>query len=75
MHVTQLNKGQISHPPHTHPQEEIILIISNKTEMPLGGEKLIKAGVGDFYFIGSNISHTIQNKGAGPAVYFAFKFE
>lgn len=75
MHVTQLNEGLTSHDPHTHLPEEIILIISNKTEMPLGGTKLIKAGAGDFYFIGSNISHTIKNDGTGPSVYFAYKFE
>ncbi len=75
MHVTQLNEGLTSHDPHTHPAEEIILLISNKTEMPLGGEKLLKAGAGDFYFIGSNISHTIKNDGKGPSVYFAYKIE
>jgi len=75
MHVTQLNEGLTSHDPHTHPAEEIILLISNKTEMPLEGEKLLKAGAGDFYFIGSNISHTIKNDGKGPSVYFAYKFE
>ncbi len=75
MHVTQLNEGLTSHDPHTHLPEEIILIINNTTEMPLGGTKLIKAGAGDFYFIGSNVSHTIKTVGKGPSLYFAYKFE
>lgn len=75
MHVTQLDEGLTSHEPHTHTAEEIILLISARTEMPLGGEKLIKAGAGDFYFIRSNISHTIKNDGKGSSIYFAYKFE
>ena len=36
MHATNLNAGMISHPPHTHRAEEIILMIKGDVQMQIG---------------------------------------
>ncbi len=74
MHVTTLKEGILSHAAHTHSAEEIVLIIDNKTEMQIG-DKFYKGHNGDFYYIGSNISHAVRNDGRGTCTYFAFQFE
>jgi (S)-ureidoglycine aminohydrolase len=74
MHVTTLKEGIKSHEPHTHRAEEIVLIIDNKTEMQID-DKFYKGGAGDIYYLGSNVSHAIQNDGRGTCTYFAFQFE
>lgn len=73
MHVTTLNAGLMSHDPHTHDAEEIVLIIDGNTEMQIG-EKMYKADSGDFYFLGSMVLHGIKNIGNKPSVYFAFQW-
>jgi (S)-ureidoglycine aminohydrolase len=74
MHVTTLNEGIKSHDPHTHKAEEIVLVIDGKTEMQIG-DKFYKGSAGNVYYLGSNISHAIQNDGRGTCTYFAFQFE
>jgi (S)-ureidoglycine aminohydrolase len=74
MHVTTLKEGIKSHEPHTHPAEEIVLVIENKTEMQIGNQ-FYKGGAGDIYYLGSNMPHAIQNVGKGTCTYFAFQFE
>lgn len=74
MHVTTLKEGLKSHEPHTHRAEEIVLVISNKTEMQIG-EKFFKGADGDIYYLDSNVPHAIKNDGVGNCIYFAFQFE
>lgn len=74
MHVTTLNEGIRSHDPHTHRAEEIVLVIDNKTEMQIG-DAFYKGAEGDFYYLGSNVSHAIRNVGKGTCTYFAFQFD
>ena len=74
MHVTTLNSGLWSHPPHTHRAAEILLMIDNKAQESIDGV-LQPAGVGDVIFLESNVSHAIQNTSQGPCMYFAFQFE
>ena len=74
MHVTTLKQGIKSHDPHTHRAEEIILVTENKTEMQIA-DKFYKGNTGSIYYLGSNVSHAIQNDGIGTCTYFAFQFE
>jgi (S)-ureidoglycine aminohydrolase len=73
MHTTSLNEGLISHEPHTHFAEEIILILNGKVDM-LIGDKHYKGSGGDVFFLSSNIPHNLKNEGVGQAVYMAFQF-
>ena len=84
MHVTTLNEGLWSHPPHTHRAAEILLMIDNTAQESIDG-KLHPAAVGDLIFLESNVPHAIQNtsrtapadRSARPrsCTYFAFQFE
>lgn len=67
-HVTTLNPGQTSHPPHKHPNEELIIIREGTVESLSNGEWK-KLGPGSVIFNGSNQLHGLRNIGAGPATY------
>ena len=73
MHTTALNADSISHAPHTHVQEEIILILRGNVEMFIDG-KLYKGAAGDLYFISSNVPHNLKNIGKEQCEYFAFQW-
>jgi len=73
MHTTALNADSISHPPHTHVQEEIILVIRGNVEMFIDG-KYYKGSVGDVFFLSSNIQHNLKNIGKDQCEYFAFQW-
>ena len=68
MHITTLNPGQTSHPPHQHPNEELIIIREGTVEtLSLGEWK--RLGPGSIIFNASNELHGIRNVGTGPATY------
>jgi (S)-ureidoglycine aminohydrolase len=73
IHVTQLNEGNKSHEPHTHTNEEIILLLDGNAEMQIGTEHP-KANAGDIVFLGSNVLHNLTNIGKTPCLYFAIQW-
>lgn len=73
MHTTALNADSISHAPHTHIQEEIILVLRGNVEMHIDG-KYFKGTVGDLYFISANVPHALKNIGKEQCEYFAFQW-
>ncbi len=73
IHITSLDPKISSHPPHTHKNEEIILMIDGVGEMQLGEGKQ-KITTGDAAFVTSNIPHNFSNLGNRPAVYFAIQW-
>ena len=68
MHVTTLNPGVTSHPPHKHPNEELVLIRQGTVET-LSGGSWKRIGPGSIIFNASNSLHALRNVGATPAVY------
>jgi uncharacterized cupin superfamily protein len=74
LHVTSLNPGQVSHNPHKHPQEEIILIRKG-TALVLLGEATTPATAGDLIFFASDSLHALKNSGTTPLEYFALQFQ
>lgn len=73
MHVTTLNAGQVSHAPHMHRAEEVVLIKTGNAEMQIG-DKFYPASAGDLIFLGSGILHASKNTGTEPLTYFAFQW-
>ena len=73
MHTTALNADSVSHAPHTHVQEEIVLILRGNVEMFIDG-KYYKGSQGDLYFLSSNIPHALKNIGKEQCEYFAFQW-
>ena len=73
MHTTALNADSVSHAPHTHVQEEVILILRGNVEMYIDG-KLYKGAGGDLYFLSANVPHALKNIGKEQCEYFAFQW-
>lgn len=68
LHVTTLNAGQTSHPPHQHPNEELVIIREGTVEALVLGEWK-RVGPGSVIFNASNELHGLRNVGTGPATY------
>ncbi|MEO6914410.1 MAG: cupin domain-containing protein [Chitinophagaceae bacterium] len=73
MHATALNPGFASHPPHTHRNEEIILMLKGKAESFIDGKKYA-VEAGDIVFTASNATHNITNTGTEQCGYFAIQW-
>ena len=63
MHVTTLNPGMASHPPHRHVNEELIIIREGDCET-LSNGNWVKVGPGSVVFNASNSLHGFRNVGA-----------
>ena len=68
IHITTLNPGQISHPPHQHPEEELLIVREGMVETLQNG-KASRLGPGSIIFHSSNDLHNIRNVGSTPATY------
>lgn len=68
LHVTTLNPGHASHPPHRHPNEELVIIREGTVEALVQGEWK-RLGPGSVIFNASNQLHSLKNVGDVPAVY------
>jgi quercetin dioxygenase-like cupin family protein len=72
-HITTLNPGETSHPPHKHPEEEILIVKDGTVEALVNGQMKI-VGVGSVIFQASNQMHAIKNVGKTPATYHVFSW-
>lgn len=69
IHESDLAPGDMPHPPHHHPHEEMFFIRQGTLEFTIEG-KSSKAGPGSVAFIASNDQHGVQNVGGDHAQYF-----
>jgi quercetin dioxygenase-like cupin family protein len=67
-HVTTLNPGLQSHPPHKHVNEELVIIREGTVEV-LSEGTWKRVGPGSVIFNASNQMHALRNVGSTPAVY------
>ncbi|MGA9585300.1 MAG: cupin domain-containing protein [Terracidiphilus sp.] len=74
VHVTTLNPGKSPHPPHRHPNEEMLIIRQGTVEALINGEWK-QAGPGSVIFFASNQLHGLRNVGTEPAVYHVINFK
>ncbi|MGA7712102.1 MAG: cupin domain-containing protein [Rhizomicrobium sp.] len=68
IHESILPAGRMPHPPHKHPNTEVLFIQSGKLEY-LDVDKPIVIGPGDIVFSASNVMHGLKNIGDVPASY------
>jgi len=73
IHITTLNKGETPHPPHQHPDEELVIVKEGTVESLVNGE-LKRVGPGSIIFQAANQMHSIRNVGDGPATYHVIKW-
>ena len=69
----ELKPGQTPHPPHTHPEEEVMVIAEGHGEISLEG-KVTEVGPGAVMYAGSNRLHGIVNTGQSPLTFYYFKW-
>jgi quercetin dioxygenase-like cupin family protein len=67
-HVTTLRPGQRSHPPHTHPNEEVLIIREGRVEF-FFENTWHPATAGDVVFLTGTDPHGVRNAGDTPATY------
>jgi XRE family transcriptional regulator, regulator of sulfur utilization len=72
-HITTLNPGETPHPPHKHPDEEIVIIREGTCEFVMNGETH-RVGPGSVVFQASNQMHSVRNVGDTPATYHVIKW-
>lgn len=72
-HITTLNPGEMAHPAHQHPDEELLIIKDGSVECLVAGE-LKRLGPGSVVFQAANQLHSIRNVGEGPATYHVIKW-
>ena len=68
IHITTLNAGQVSHPPHQQAEEELLIVREGTVETLQNG-KASRLGPGSVIFHSSNDLHNIRNVGDTPATY------
>jgi len=74
MHITTLNPGLASHPPHQHPNEELVIVREGTVEV-LSGGAWKRVGPGSVIFNASNSPHALKNVGDTPATYFVVNWK
>lgn len=68
-----LKPGMTPHPPHQHPEEEL-LIVKDGTVETLQNGKASRLGPGSIIFHSSNDLHNIRNAGTTPATYHVIQW-
>ena len=68
MHVTTLNPGAVSHAPHQHAEEELLIVREGQVETLQNGVAT-RLGPGSIIFHSTNDLHNVRNVGTTPATY------
>ena len=69
-----LDPGKTPHAPHTHVEEEVMIVESGTGEIFCDG-KTTKVGPGSVMYTTPNVSHGIVNTGDSPIVFYFVKWE
>ncbi len=70
----ELKAGMQPHPPHQHPEEEIMVITEGSGEITLNG-KVIPCGPGSIMFCAAEHVHGIVNTGKTTLTFYYFKWK
>jgi|SRR5688572_12873814 len=73
MHVTTLNPHTTSHPPHTHANEEMVILKEGTLKAHVNGKDVI-VGPGAVLFYASMQPHGVTNVGDTPATYYVINW-
>jgi quercetin dioxygenase-like cupin family protein len=68
-----LHPGKAPHPPHQHPDEEMMLVAEGSGEISLDG-KAARVQPGSMMFCEGNRVHGILNTGAAPLTFYYWKW-
>jgi mannose-6-phosphate isomerase-like protein (cupin superfamily) len=68
-----LNAGQQPHPPHTHPDEELMIITEGTGQITMNG-KASNVGPGAVMYVTPNYLHGVLNTGSAPLTFYYIKW-
>jgi quercetin dioxygenase-like cupin family protein len=79
-HISVLSAGHHPHPPHIHPQEELLIVLDGTAEIELAEDSkgtgssrhALRPGMFSYYPAAQH--HTIHCAGPAPATYLMFKW-
>ena len=66
--------GKSPHPPHEHPEEEIMIVTQGTGEISVEG-KMTKVAAGSSMYCASGKLHGILNTGKSPLLFYYFKWK
>lgn len=72
-HATTINAGLVAHPPHRHPDEELVVVKEGLVEVTVDGTAT-RGGPGSIFFFASGSMHGMRNVGGTAATYYVFRF-
>ena len=72
-HITTLEAKQSPHEPHTHPNEELLVLKEGSVEAYVNGE-WVPVRTGGIMFFASNVPHTVRNVSDTAATYYVFNW-
>ena len=70
----RLKPGMEPHPPHQHPEEEIMVVTEGAGEILVDG-KVTKVASGSMMYCGGNTVHGIRNTGKAPLLFYYYKWK
>jgi len=79
-HVSVLVQGHCPHPPHTHPEEEILMMLAGEADLILpqmpssDGKRELRLRPGQFVYYPAHFPHTLRAISPQPANYLMFKW-
>lgn len=73
MHITTLDPHVASHPPHTHTNEEMVIVKEGTLQAHVNGKEIAVAAGGVLFFA-SMQPHAVQNIGDTPATYYVINW-
>ena len=74
MHITTLKPHTASHAPHTHPNEEMVIVREGTLQAHVNGKEIV-VGPGSVLFFASMQPHAVQNIGETPATYHVINWK
>jgi quercetin dioxygenase-like cupin family protein len=74
IHVTTLEPGKAPHPPHRHPNEELVIVRQGTVEA-FENSQWTRVGPGSVIFSASNQLHGLRNVGDEPAIYHVINWK
>jgi quercetin dioxygenase-like cupin family protein len=74
MHITTLNPHTSSHAPHTHANEEMVIVKEGTLQAHVNGKEIV-VGPGSVLFFASMQPHAVQNIGDTPATYHVINWK
>ncbi len=70
----KLKAGMEPHPPHQHPEEEIMVVTEGAAEIMVAG-KVNHVGPGAMMYCAANNLHGVKNTGKSPLLFYYFKWK